>query len=105
MPSRTRSQSRIRVPAIGRTIDVNSRQATAPVLPEGWTDLDVQAIDTVRLLAADAVQKVGNGHPGTAISLAPAAYLLFQKVMRHDPVRAALARAGTASCCPAGTRA
>ena len=64
---------------------MNSRQATAPVLPEGWTDLDVQAIDTVRLLAADAVQKVGNGHPGTAMSLAPAAYLLFQKVMRHNP--------------------
>jgi transketolase len=73
------------VPATGRTIDVNSRQATAPVLPEGWTDLDVQAIDTVRVLAADAVQKVGNGHPGTAMSLAPAAYLLFQKVMRHNP--------------------
>ena len=73
------------MPAIGRTIDVNSRHATAPVLPEGWTDLDVQAIDTVRLLAADAVQKVGNGHPGTAMSLAPAAYLLFQKVMRHNP--------------------
>ena len=64
---------------------MNSRQATAPVLPEGWTDLDVRAIDTVRLLAADSVQKVGNGHPGTAISLAPAAYLLYQKVMRHDP--------------------
>jgi transketolase len=73
------------VPAIGRTIDVNSRQATAPVLPEGWTDLDVQAVDTARLLAADAVQKVGNGHPGTAMSLAPVAYLLYQKVMRHDP--------------------
>ncbi len=42
-------------------------------------------MDTVRVLAADAVEKVGNGHPGTAMSLAPAAYLLFQKVMRHDP--------------------
>ena len=51
----------------------------------GWTDLDVRAVDTARLLAADAVQKVGNGHPGTAISLAPAAYLLFQNVMVHDP--------------------
>ncbi|WP_456694890.1 transketolase [Aeromicrobium sp. P5_D10] len=50
-----------------------------------WTDLDKKAVDTVRLLAADAVQKVGNGHPGTAMSLAPAAYLLYQKVMRHDP--------------------
>ena len=51
----------------------------------GWTDLDVKAVDTVRVLAADAVEKVGNGHPGTAISLAPAAYLLYQNVMRHDP--------------------
>jgi len=51
----------------------------------GWTDLDVRAVDTARLLAADAVQKAGNGHPGTAMSLAPLAYLLFQNVMRHDP--------------------
>jgi len=50
-----------------------------------WTELDDRAVDTVRVLAMDAVQKVGNGHPGTAMSLAPAAYLLFQKVMRHDP--------------------
>ena len=51
----------------------------------GWTDVDVRAVDTVRVLAADAVQKAGNGHPGTAMSLAPLAYLLYQKVMRHDP--------------------
>ncbi|GAB2631013.1 transketolase [Nocardioides ginkgobilobae] len=50
-----------------------------------WTDVDDRAVDTARVLAMDAVQKVGNGHPGTAMSLAPAAYLLFQKVMRHDP--------------------
>ncbi|OIV38967.1 transketolase [Mangrovactinospora gilvigrisea] len=50
-----------------------------------WTDLDKQAVDTVRVLAMDAVQKVGNGHPGTAMSLAPAAYLLFQKHLQHDP--------------------
>jgi transketolase len=50
-----------------------------------WTDLDQRAVDTVRVLAADAVEKVGNGHPGTAMSLAPAAYLLFQKLLRHDP--------------------
>jgi transketolase len=50
-----------------------------------WTNLDQRAVDTVRVLAADAVEKVGNGHPGTAMSLAPAAYLLFQKLMRHDP--------------------
>jgi transketolase len=50
-----------------------------------WNVLDDKAVDTVRVLAMDAVQKVGNGHPGTAMSLAPAAYLLFQKVMRHNP--------------------
>ncbi|MGW3683871.1 transketolase [Streptomyces prasinus] len=50
-----------------------------------WTELDQRAVDTARVLAADAVQKVGNGHPGTAMSLAPVAYTLFQKVMRHDP--------------------
>jgi transketolase len=50
-----------------------------------WSDLDSKAVDTARVLAADAVEKVGNGHPGTAISLAPVAYLLFNKVMRHDP--------------------
>jgi len=50
-----------------------------------WNDTDRRAVDTLRVLAADAVQKVGNGHPGTAMSLAPAAYLLFQNVMNHDP--------------------
>ncbi|MBK3632521.1 transketolase [Streptomyces sp. MBT97] len=50
-----------------------------------WTDIDRRAVDTARLLAADAVQRVGNGHPGTAMSLAPVAYTIFQKVMRHDP--------------------
>ncbi|MCQ9131611.1 MULTISPECIES: transketolase [Streptomyces] len=50
-----------------------------------WTDIDRRAVDTARLLAADAVQQVGNGHPGTAMSLAPVAYTIFQKVMRHDP--------------------
>jgi transketolase len=50
-----------------------------------WTELDDRAVDTVRVLAMDAVEKVGNGHPGTAMSLAPAAYLLFQKHLRHDP--------------------
>ena len=50
-----------------------------------WTEQDSKAVDTARVLAADAVEKVGNGHPGTAISLAPIAYLLFQKVMKGDP--------------------
>jgi transketolase len=58
---------------------------TTPHLPDDWTDLDKRAVDTIRVLAADAVQKVGNGHPGTAMSLAPTAYSLFQRVMRHDP--------------------
>jgi len=58
---------------------------TTPNLPEDWTDLDKRAVDTIRVLAADAVEKVGNGHPGTAMSLAPTAYALFQRVMRHDP--------------------
>ncbi|WP_294179016.1 transketolase [uncultured Schumannella sp.] len=53
--------------------------------PLSWDELDAKAVDTARILAADAVEKVGNGHPGTAMSLAPAAYLLFQKVMRRDP--------------------
>jgi transketolase len=53
--------------------------------PLEWTDLDRRAVDTARVLAMDAVQKVGNGHPGTAMALAPVAYLLFQKRMRHNP--------------------
>jgi transketolase len=55
------------------------------VVSLSWSDLDDRAVDTARILAADAVEKVGNGHPGTAMSLAPLAYLLFQKVMRRDP--------------------
>ena len=51
----------------------------------GWNDLDDQAISYARALAADAVQRAGNGHPGTAMALAPVAYLLFQHHLRHDP--------------------
>src|SRR5262245_988732 len=58
---------------------------TTPNLPDDWTDLDKRAVDTIRVLAAEAVQKVGNGHPGTAMSLAPLAYTLYQRVLRHDP--------------------
>jgi transketolase len=58
---------------------------TQPHLPDDWTEIDSAAVDTIRVLAADAVQKVGNGHPGTAMSLAPLAYTLFQRTMRHDP--------------------
>ncbi|MEU0155412.1 transketolase [Micromonospora fulviviridis] len=60
--------------------------ANRPELPAlNWSDLDRRAVDTVRVLAMDAVEKSGNGHPGTAMSLAPAAYLLFNRVMRHNP--------------------
>ena len=57
--------------------------------PLDWTPLDRKAVDTARALAMDAVQKVGNGHPGTAMSLAPVAYTLFQKLMRHNPANPA----------------
>ncbi len=56
-----------------------------PTLPDDFGDLDRRAIDTARVLAMDAVQNVGNGHPGTAMSMAPTAYLLFSKWLRHDP--------------------
>ena len=54
----------------------------------GWSELDDQAVAYSRALAADAVQKVGNGHPGTAMSLAPVAYALFQRHLVHDPADA-----------------
>ena len=60
-------------------------ELTTPNVPQDWTELDTRAVDTIRVLAAEAVQKVGNGHPGTAMSLAPLAYALFQRVMRFDP--------------------
>jgi transketolase len=50
-----------------------------------WSDTDARTVDLIRVLAMDAVGRAGSGHPGTAMSLAPAAYLLYQKVMRHDP--------------------
>jgi transketolase len=59
-----------------------------PLIGEGpltWDDMDRSAVATIRGLAMDAVQSTGNGHPGTAMSLAPAAYLLFQRFLRHDP--------------------
>lgn len=58
---------------------------TEPHLPDDWHPVDSLAVDTARVLAADAVQHCGSGHPGTAMSLAPLAYSLFQRVMRHDP--------------------
>ena len=75
---------------------------TRATVPDDWTDLDRRAVDTVRVLAMDAVQKVGNGHPGTAMSLAPAAYLLFQQRHAARPDRPATGSAATGSCCPCG---
>jgi transketolase len=62
-----------------------SPAALAPL--SAWTELDDKAVASARALAADAVQKVGNGHPGTAMSLAPVAYTLFQRFLKHDPLR------------------
>jgi transketolase len=62
-----------------------SRKGDRMSTPFEWSDLDNRAVDTARILAADAVEAAGNGHPGTAISLAPVAYLLYQKVMAGDP--------------------
>src|SRR5437899_768378 len=75
-------------PAVPLAVSTERGPVFVPHLEEqelSWTTLDQRAVDTVRVLAADAVEKVGNGHPGTAMSLAPAAYLLFQKMMRHNP--------------------
>ncbi len=86
-PARAKTSTRARTskgtnnPLAGRDPGLPRPVATKA----GWSDLDVRVVDTARLLAADAVQKVGNGHPGTAMSLAPLAYLLYQNVMTHDP--------------------
>ena len=74
-------------PTTGTPLTARRSPDLAPPVVErtGWTDLDLRAVDTARVLAADAVQNTGNGHPGTAMSLAPLAYLLYQRVMRHDP--------------------
>ena len=59
--------------------------SSPPVSTLDWTAADARAVDLVRVLAMDAVQKAGSGHPGTVMSLAPAAYLLYQRILRHDP--------------------
>src|SRR5215472_11617573 len=68
---------------------MNSSSAHSGGAPETanleWSATDQRAVDLIRVLAADAVEQAGSGHPGTAMSLAPAAYLLFQRIMRHDP--------------------
>ena len=68
------------------TLPDELKAMTVARYPEDWTDEDTRAVDTVRVLAADAVENCGSGHPGTAMSLAPLAYTLYQRVLRHDPV-------------------
>src|SRR5215470_17147559 len=79
---------------MGQPVDARSEYVTTlehisaltrPNHPDDWTEIDSRTVDTIRVLAADAVHKVGNGPPGTAMSLAPLAYTLFQREMRHDP--------------------
>ena len=62
--------------------------STQPDTSLEWSDTDARAVDLIRVLAMDAVQQAGSGHPGTAMSLAPAAYLLWQRFLRHDPADA-----------------
>jgi transketolase len=66
-------------------LDSRSAVSTSKSQKLDWTDQDKLAVDVIRGLAMDAVESAGNGHPGTAMSLAPAAYLLFQRLLRHDP--------------------
>ncbi|MDO5077467.1 transketolase [Corynebacterium sp.] len=67
------------------TLSPELKALTTRSYPGDWDELDTLAVDTARILAADAVQKCGSGHPGTAMSLAPLAYTLFQRVMNLDP--------------------
>ncbi|MSV43110.1 MAG: transketolase [Actinobacteria bacterium] len=79
------AHSRSDLPPVGSGSVTSDIDSPAPFDPATWTALDTRAVDTARVLTADAVQKVGSGHPGTAMSLAPAAYLIFQHFLRHDP--------------------
>jgi transketolase len=66
-----------------RSADLTVSNASGADL--AWSAADQRAVDLIRVLAMDAVEQAGSGHPGTAMSLAPAAYLLFQRILRHDP--------------------
>ena len=68
-----------------QTLPPELQAMTVRNYPEDWTETDTRAVDTARILAADAVENCGSGHPGTAMSLAPLAYTLFQRVMNVDP--------------------
>jgi len=77
-PARSDQHRTVRTSQRGR-----SKTRSAAALE--WTDLDKQAVNVIRGLAMDAVEAAGSGHPGTAMALAPATYLLFQRLLRHDP--------------------
>src|SRR5579863_5230205 len=70
-------------PRLERSADLTVSNASGADL--AWSAADQRAVDLIRVLAMDAVERAGSGHPGTAMSLAPAAYLLFQRILRHDP--------------------
>src|SRR6266487_394210 len=70
-------------PRLERSADLTVSNASGADLT--WSATDQRAVDLIRVLAMDAVEQAGSGHPGTAMSLAPAAYLLFQRILRHDP--------------------
>ncbi|BAU95920.1 transketolase [Corynebacterium suranareeae] len=67
------------------TLSPELQALTVRNYPSDWSDADTKAVDTVRVLAADAVENCGSGHPGTAMSLAPLAYTLYQRIMNVDP--------------------
>lgn len=67
------------------TLPPELQSKTVARYPDDWTDTDTRAVDTARVLAAEAVENCGSGHPGTAMSLAPLAYTLYQRQMVHDP--------------------
>ncbi len=82
-PHQTRTSPGVTMPRTRKEAFVSSFDPA--LTPFEWNELDQKAVTAIKAMAADAVEKAGNGHPGTAISLAPVAYLLFQKAMRHDP--------------------
>jgi transketolase len=73
------------VPALCRADGKEVDAAVTAQTSLEWTETDARAVDLIRVLAMDAVQQAGSGHPGTAMSLAPAAYLIFQRFLQHDP--------------------
>jgi transketolase len=80
-----RAANRTGTAAAGAAEALDTSSEPAPAQLADWNELDRRAVDIIRALAMDAVETAGSGHPGTAMSLAPAAYILFQRLLRHDP--------------------